>query len=49
MDLFNREIIGFSLGAKKDANLVYRAFSSIKRILYEIEYFHTDRGYEQTD
>lgn len=46
VDLFNREIIGFSTGLNKDAPLVYRAFSSIDRDLRKIEYFHTDRGSE---
>ena len=30
VDLFNREIIGYSTGPNKDALLVYRAFASIK-------------------
>jgi len=46
VDLFNREIIGSSAGNKKDAQLVYRAFSSIKGNLHNIELFHTDRGSE---
>lgn len=46
VDLFNREIVGFSAGPNKDAALVYRAFSSIKKDLRKIEYFHTDRGSE---
>jgi transposase InsO family protein len=46
IDLYNREIIGYSSGPNKDAPLVHRAFSSIKRNLYSIEYFHTDRGNE---
>ncbi|WP_226569212.1 IS3 family transposase [Bacillus stratosphericus] len=46
VDLFNREIIGFSAGPRKDAKLVYRAFSSIKGNLNDIELFHTDRGNE---
>jgi transposase InsO family protein len=46
IDLFNREIIGYSAGPNKDALLVHRAFSSIKRSLYSIEFFHTDRGNE---
>jgi transposase InsO family protein len=46
VDLFNREIVGFSTGPNKDAALVYRAFSSIKKDLRKIEYFHTDRGSE---
>ncbi len=46
VDLFNREIIGHSCGPNKDASLVYRAFSSIKKDLRKIQYFHTDRGNE---
>ncbi|MCS1351510.1 IS3 family transposase [Mechercharimyces sp. CAU 1602] len=46
VDLFNREIIGYSTGAKKDALLVYRALSSIQQDLSKIELFHTDRGNE---
>jgi transposase InsO family protein len=46
VDLFNREIIGYSVGPKKDALLVYRAFSSIKVDLSKIQLFHTDRGSE---
>lgn len=46
VDLFNREIIGHSTGPKKDAQLVYRAFSSIEQNLNKIKMFHTDRGNE---
>ncbi|KZE15727.1 transposase [Priestia aryabhattai] len=46
VDLFNREIIGYSVGANKDALLVYRAFASIKANLHQIQLFHTDRGNE---
>ncbi len=46
VDLFNREMIGFSTGPNKDAALVYRAFASIQKDLRKIEYFHTDRGSE---
>ena len=46
MDLHNREIVGHSCGPYKDANLVYKAFASIKTNLSKIEYFHTDRGSE---
>jgi putative transposase len=46
VDLFNREIIGYSAGPNKDASLVYRAFSSIKVDLRKIQLFHTDRGGE---
>jgi putative transposase len=46
VDLFNREIIGFSSGPNKDALLVYQAFASIKGDLRKIGLFHTDRGNE---
>jgi putative transposase len=46
IDLFNREIIGYSAGANKDANLVYRAFAGVKTRLDNITLFHTDRGNE---
>ena len=46
VDLFNREIVGFSTGPNKDALLVYRAFTSIKVDLRKIQLFHTDRGNE---
>ena len=45
MDLFNREILGYSCGEHKDAVLV-KAFSCIKQPLTEVEIFHTDRGKE---
>lgn len=31
VDLFNREIIGYSTGASKDSGLVFKAFSRVKR------------------
>lgn len=46
VDLFNREIIGQSVGEHKNAGLVYRAFSSVKTDLRKIKLFHTDRGNE---
>lgn len=46
VDLFNREIIGYSAGSNKDALLVYRALASIKSDLHKIRMFHTDRGNE---
>lgn len=46
MDLFNREIIGYSAGPNKDASLVYDAFATVKANLGEIQMFHTDRGSE---
>lgn len=46
VDLFNREIIGYSAGPNKDATLVYRAISTIQGNLNQICLFHTDRGNE---
>lgn len=46
LDLFNREIIGYSAGENKTAELVYQAFSTIKQDLNSINIFHTDRGNE---
>lgn len=46
IDLFNREIIGYSAGRKKDAALVHRAFANVKTNLNQIQIFHTDRGNE---
>ena len=46
VDLFNREIIGYSSGPRKDAQLVYRALSTIQADLNNIQMFHTDRGNE---
>ena len=46
LDLHNREIIGYSSGAHKDAILVHVAFASLKVNLGRIQMFHTDRGSE---
>lgn len=46
IDLFNREIIGYSAGEHKNANLVSRVFANFKVNLNSIELFHTDRGNE---
>lgn len=46
IDLFNREIIGYSAGRNKDASLVMRAFSKVETNLDLIQIFHTDRGNE---
>jgi len=46
VDLFNREIIGHSVGEHKTAELVYNAFTSVKTDLRKIKLFHTDRGSE---
>ncbi|GAC43890.1 transposase and inactivated derivative, partial [Paenibacillus popilliae ATCC 14706] len=46
VDLFNREIIGHSVGSHKDAALISRAFATVKGDLHQIRWFHTDRGSE---
>ena len=46
IDLYNREIIGYSAGEHKTADLVYKAFGKIKGNLNNINIFHTDRGNE---
>jgi transposase InsO family protein len=46
IDIFNREIIGYSIGAKKTAELVIEAFMSSSVNLTNIRLFHTDRGKE---
>lgn len=46
VDLFNREIIGYSAGKNKDAPLVSKAFSRVNINLNNIKIFHTDRGNE---
>ncbi len=46
LDLFNREIIGFSTGPQKNKELVARAFASVHGDLRQIQMFHTDRGGE---
>lgn len=46
IDLFNREIIGSSVGIHKDAYLVQEAFMNANIPLIDITLFHTDRGTE---
>lgn len=46
IDLFNREIIGYSSGANKTSDLVMKAFSTVKTPLNSINILHTDRGNE---
>ncbi|WP_392485960.1 IS3 family transposase [Haloimpatiens sp. FM7315] len=46
INLFNREIVGYSAGTKKDAKLVYEAFMSTNINLTKVKIFHTDRGNE---
>lgn len=46
LDIYNREIIGFSAGKRKTATLVQKAFRTVKTNLSSISIFHTDRGNE---
>ncbi len=46
IDLWNREIIGWSVGRHKNAKLVKAAFSRVSYPLSAINIFHTDRGNE---
>ena len=46
LDLSNREIIGYSAGANKTADLVKKAFQKVDGSLSDIKIFHTDRGSE---
>ena len=46
VDLFNREIIGYSAGKHKTADLVKEAFAGVEGDLSKIQIFHTDRGNE---
>lgn len=46
IDLFNREIIGYSAGYRKTKYLVLKAIRSSKYPLNKIGIFHTDRGLE---
>lgn len=46
INLFNREIVGYSAGPKKDAELVYEAFMNTNINLTKVKIFHTDRGSE---
>jgi transposase InsO family protein len=46
LDLHNREIIGYSSGVHKNAELVRAAFAKVRVNLSQIQMFHTDRGSE---
>lgn len=46
VDLNNREIVGYSAGWEKNADLVKEAFYNCKYPLSKIKLFHTDRGKE---
>ena len=46
IDLFNREIIGYAAGERKDAKLIEEAFLRTNYSLKDIKIFHSDRGNE---
>lgn len=46
IDLFNREIIGYSSGPNKTVDLIHQALATIEGNLQEVKIFHTDRGKE---
>ena len=46
IDLYNREIIGYSAGKNKNAQLIYNAFLKCNYPISEINIFHTDRRSE---
>ena len=46
VDPCNREIVGHSVGPRKDARLVKSAFATVSFPISDIEVFHTDRGSE---
>ena len=46
INLFNREIVGYSAGPNKDDKLVYEAFMNSTINLKKVKIFHTDRGNE---
>jgi len=46
LDLYNREIVGYSAGKHKDSALVQRAFTTVQKPLETVKIFHTDRGAE---
>lgn len=46
IDLFNREIVGYSSGPNKTVDLVLQALATINSPLDSVQLFHTDRGKE---
>lgn len=46
IDLFNREIVGWSVGRNKTSSLVMSAFSNANIDFNRVMIFHTDRGLE---
>ena len=46
IDLFNREIVGYSSGPNKSVDLVLQALATINSSLESVQLFHTDLGKE---
>lgn len=46
IDLYNREIVGYSVGNRKTPELVLSALQKIEFPLSTVSIFHTDRGLE---
>ncbi len=46
IDLYNKEIIGYAVGAKKDAKLIEKVLLRCSYFLKDIKLFHSDRGNE---
>lgn len=46
VNIATRQIVGYSAGEHKNADLVEKAFAKISMSLFEAELFHTDRGRE---
>lgn len=46
VDIFNRQIVGYSVGRKKNAELVYKALTRIKVNLKKVKIFYSNRGSE---
>ena len=46
IDLFNREIVGYSIGERHSTRLVVETFRRISFRLNQIQLFHSDRGGE---
>jgi len=44
IDLFNREIIGYSASPNNTADLVLQALATVEGNLHSVKIFHTDRG-----
>ncbi|SMP69313.1 Integrase core domain-containing protein [Anoxynatronum buryatiense] len=42
-NLFNREIVGYSVGSRMTAELVHQALSTVKENLNQVQLFHSDQ------